>query len=1113
LRNRLLFTIAFFTSIIWLFQATKTASVTPSTSTTPGAALVKKVDFNRDIRPILADTCFKCHGPDEQSRMANLRLDETEGLFTDRGGYKIIVPGHPEESRLYEKISATDEAMKMPPTYSGRTLTPKQIETFKEWIEQGAKWDTLWSLVPPKRPELPEVKEKGWVRNPIDNFVLAHLEQQGVNHSPEADKATLLRRVYFDLTGLPPTPAQIDAFIADKSSDAYEKRVDQLLASPHYGERMTMPWLDLARYADTHGYHIDSMREMWPWRDWVIRSFNQNLPYDQFIVDQIAGDMLPHATLDQKVASGFNRNHMITLEGGAIPEEYHVEYLVDRVSTTSTAFLGLTMGCARCHDHKYDPITQKDFYRFVAFFNTVPEKGLDGFTGNAVPILPLPSHEQQVKSDELDSEIEATMAALPEKEMRAKRNEWQKTALASLPEATHDGLAAYYPMDSDLNDASGHHHDAKAVRGQVVFDEGVLGNGGYFSPETTMSMGDAGQFERNKPFSIHLWVMPPNVSAVKVLTKHAAGSNWQGWELADDKPIFDGPTRREAHYILRLAKQWPDDAIEVQTKELVQINKGTYANGLRQIAVTYDGSGKASGVKFYEGGKQVETVTLKDHLTGSIASSAALEVGDKELGTPFDGSMDDIRLYDRVLSDVEIQDLTIRQPARALLTELDGRPTAQIDSLMPEDESDVQIGSEDKAPTKEEQAAALEKQRQGRLNIYFLKYGANQKDRQLYAKLETLRDEKAKLDDEIPTVMVMGEMKKPRKTYILGRGQYDNPKDEVTANTPAVLPPMAPGLPMNRLGLAKWLVDPKNPLTARVAVNHFWQEYFGIGIVKTSEDFGSQGEPPSNQALLDWLATEFVRTGWNVKAMQRLIVTSATYRQSSLATPEVVERDPDNRLLGRGPRFRLPAELIRDNALSVSGLLDKRIGGESVSPYQPKGLWEEMAFGEGYTGQIYVQSKGEDLYRRSMYTVWKRTVPPPSLVTFDAPDREKCTARRSLTNTPLQALVLLNDPTYVEASRFLAARMMTEGGKTAATRVDFAFRLATGRLPDAQERAILLDQVKDALANYRAHPDEANELLGVGEAKSSARLNVEDLAAYTTVAGVILNLDETITKE
>ncbi len=579
LRTRLLFALGIFISFGWLFHTTKAASVTPQ------QPAVKKVDFNRDIRPILSDTCFKCHGPDEKQRMADLRLDETEGLFTDRGGYRIIVPGHPEQSKLYQKISSKDDSELMPPKDSGRSLSPKQIETFKTWIDQGAKWDMLWSFVPPKRPAVPEVVDKAWTRNPIDNFILARLQTEGLKPSPEADRATLLRRVYFDLTGLPPTPAEISAFEADKSPDAYEKRVDQLLASPHFGERMAMPWLDLARYADTHGFHIDSMRDMWAWRDWVINSFNANLPYDQFTIDQIAGDLLPSATLDQKIASGFNRNHMITLEGGAIPEEYHVEYLVDRVSTTSTAFLGLTMGCARCHDHKYDPITQKDFYRFVAFFNTVPERGLDGFSGNAVPILPLPSHEQQLQLDSLKAQISTTLAALPEKRLLAERNAWQKTALASLPEPTRAGLTAYFPLDTDLADASDSHHDGKAVHGQVVFDDGTIGKAAYFSPETKVSLGDAGGFDRSKPFSLSLWVMPPNISAVKILTKHSTDENWQGWELVDDKPVFHGNSRRMAHYIIRLAHHWPDDAIEVQTKELVQINKGTYANGLRQIAV------------------------------------------------------------------------------------------------------------------------------------------------------------------------------------------------------------------------------------------------------------------------------------------------------------------------------------------------------------------------------------------------------------------------------------------------------------------------------------------------------------------------------------------------
>jgi hypothetical protein len=1102
LRTRLFLTLGIFASFLGFFNTTKTASVTP-----PQVA-AQPVDFNRDIRPILSDTCFKCHGPDEKQRMANLRLDDTEGLFVDRGGYRIIVPGNAAQSKLYQRITSTDDSFRMPPTYSGRSLTAKQIELMKEWIDQGAKWEMLWSFTPPQNPPVPEVKDPAWPRNPIDNFVLARLESEGLKPSPDADKATLLRRVYFDLTGLPPTPTEIDAFLADRSPDAYERRVDQLLASPHYGERMAMPWLDMARYSDTHGYHIDPLRNMWAWRDWVIRSFNQNLPYDEFAVEQIAGDLLPNATMDQKIASGFNRNHMINFEGGAIPAEYQVEYVVDRVNTTSAAFLGLTMGCARCHDHKFDPITQKDFYRFFAFFNTVPERGLDGFTGNAVPLLPMPSHEQQQQLDSLKTQIASTLAALPEKEILAQRNDWQKSALSSFTEPTHEGLAAYYPLDKDLTDASGFHRDGKLVRGEVVYDEAMVSTGADFSPETQVTLGNVGDFERGKPFALGLWTQPPGGHQVKILLRRTSGEQWQGWELADDKPAYKSRQKGLTHFAVRLANRWPDNAIEVQTKELQPIDS------MRHLLIEYDGSGKALGISIYVDGKRVETVTLNDHLAGDFRTTAQLEVGDKNLGTPYEGRLDDLRIYNRKLSDSEVEDLAIRLPARSLLVALDGHPAQEIAALQPEKPpEDVQIGEEAKAATEESKKKDLENQRQTRLTEYFLKYGAPQQERELYAQLKNLRMEQASLDNAIPTVMIMAEMKKPRETFVLGRGQYDNPKEKVTAGVPAFLPPMAPDLPMNRLGLAKWIVNPANPLTARVAVNHFWQEVFGTGIVKTSEDFGSQGEQPSNPLLLDWLATEFVRTGWNVKAMQRLIVTSATYRQSSRVTPELAERDPENRLLARGPRFRLPAELIRDNALAVSGLLDDRIGGPSVYPYQPKGLWEELAFGQGYAGQTYTESTGRDLYRRSMYTVWKRTVPPAALTTFDAPDREKCTVRRSVTNTPLQALVLMNDPTYVEAARFLAVRMLTEGGSTAARRIDLAFRLATGRIPDSQERAALLAAAQEALADYRLHGGQAAALLSVGASRSDPKLDPKELAAWTTVASMILNLDETITKE
>ncbi|HEY6291736.1 MAG TPA: DUF1553 domain-containing protein [Terriglobia bacterium] len=1096
--------------LAWLASATRSVSVPvhpPATAPAPQAA-VKPIDFDREVRPILSDTCFSCHGPDEKQRMANLRLDETEGLFVDRGGYKIIVPGNSAQSKLYQKISSKDPAVQMPPVFANRTPTAAQVELIKEWIDQGAHWERHWAWLAPKRPPTPEVQDKGWPRNPIDNFVLARLEREGLKPSPEADKATLLRRVTFDLTGLPPTPAELNSFLADNSPGAYERRVDELLASPHYGERMAMEWLDLARYSDTHGYHIDSLRQMWRWRDWVIRAYNQNMPYDQFTIKQLAGDLLPGATPDDKIATGFNRNHMIDFEGGAIPQEYHVEYVVDRVSTTGTAWLGITIGCARCHDHKYDPIKQKDFYRFFAFFNTVPERGLDGQTGNAAPVLELPSPEQQGQLANLESEIAKTLAAIPEKEMVTLENQWRQKRIGTLPEASQEGLTAHYEFEGSLKDSSGHGLDAQATRGDVTYDDGAVGKAADFSGETEVDFGKAGDFDRERPFALAFWAGPDGTKGLDLIQKHSASPNWRGYEISIDDPTFDGPQRPRFAVFVRLASRWPDDAIEVKTKDRVRFDRD------RHLVVNYDGSGKASGVSVYLDGKPLATEAVKDHLTGSFRTESALSVGDKKIGRPLKGQLDDFRIYSRTLPASEAEYLAVQVPARALLTELEGKPVEEIGALQPEKPpAEADIGMEDKAETKEAKEASQLKEHQARLSEYYLKYEAPENDRQLYAQLKDLRAQKEKLEQSVPNVMVMAEMKKPRDTFILGRGQYDNPQEKVTPGVPSFLPPLPAGAPANRLGLAQWIVDPQNPLTARVAVNRYWQGYFGVGLVKTSEDFGSQGDPPSHPELLDWLATEFIRTGWNMKAMERLIVTSATYRQSSKMTPELEERDPENRLLARGPRVRLPAEEVRDNALAISGLLNDRIGGPSVYPYQPKGIWEEMAFGEGFSGQTYTQSTGADLYRRSMYTVWKRTVPPPALTTFDAPDREKCTARRIPTNTPLQALVLLNDPTYVEAARALAQRMMETGGKSAADRVDFGFRLATDRAPSPAEREVLVATYRDQLADFQRQKDDAAKLLSVGESHYDQRLNKSQLAAWTTVASMILNLDETITKE
>src|SRR6267143_1020931 len=927
----------------------------------------KPVDFNRDIRPILSDACFTCHGPEEKSRQANLRLHINESAFAERNGYRILVPGSSATSRLYQKISSEDNAFRMPPVWSGRSLTPKQIELFRQWIDQGAKWQSHWAFDPPKRPAIPEVKDKTWPKNPVDYFTLARLEAQGLKPSEEADRATLLRRVSLDLAGLPPTPAEVDSFVADKSPDAYEKRVDHLLESPHYGERMAMPWLDLARYSDTHGYHIDSLREMWPWRDWVIAAFNRNMPFDEFTIEQLAGDLLPNATLEQKIASGFNRNNMINFEGGAIPEEYHVEYVVDRASATATTWLGLTMGCTRCHDHKYDPIKQKEFYRFFAFFNTVPERGLDGFEGNAVPVLSLPTPEQQQQVDELKRKIAAALTAMPEKDVLALRNEWQKTRLATLPEPTRDALATHYPFNGDLSDAF-LRHGGKLVRGEITYEDGPTGKAAEFRGESEASLGQAGDFDLHVPFAIAAWVNLYEEKG-KVFQKRDASERWTGYELGLEDVAFTGRQQRNLRVVVRLAGSWPDSAIEVRTKNRVPMD------GSHHLLVNYDGSGKAAGLSIFVDGMPWETEAAKDALRGSFRTSAPLEIGNKNIGGAFKGRLGDLRIYTRTLSDAEVEDLAVHLPARVLLTKLAGTPAVGIAALQPEKPpEEADIGELEKAETKEQKEAGLEKQDQARLSEYFLKHDAPEKYRQAYSQLVELRKEKDKLEKSIRTAMVMAEMSKPRDTFVLGRGQYDNKGEKVTPGVPAFLPPMPEDLPRNRLGLAKWILDSSNPLTARVVVNQYWQQYFGTGIVKTPEDFGGQGEPPSHPQLLDWLATEFVRTGWDIKAMQRLIVTSATYRQSSRTSRELIERDPENRLFARGPRFRLPAEIVRDNALAISGLLNDKIGGPSVYPYQPAGLWEEMAFGQGFSGQTYTPSSGPDLYRRGLYTVWKLSV-------------------------------------------------------------------------------------------------------------------------------------------
>jgi hypothetical protein len=1017
----------------------------------------ERIEFNRDIRPILSDLCFHCHGPDAAKRKAKLRLDTEEGARADHDGVRALVPGDPGKSELLRRMITEDEKDRMPPTKLGRRLSPQQIALVKRWIEQGGQWQKHWSLIPSSRPELPHVTDKTWPRTGIDRFILARLEREGLKPAAEAERATLIRRVSLDLTGLPPTPAEVDAFVRDTSPDAYEKVVDRLLTSPRFGERMAVRWLDAARYADTNGYQSDGERFMWRWRDWVIDALNRNLAFDQFAIEQLAGDMLPGATLEQKIATGFNRNHRGNAEGGIVPEEYAVEYVADRVETTATVWLGMTMTCARCHDHKFDPLTQKDFYRLFAYFNNVPERGKAIKYGNSPPLMRAPTPEQARELRELaakrDEAANAFRARL--QELAAAQAAWEKSP--SLPGgrigwSIHDGLAAHIPLDGKLTTGT-------LRQGEPIFDAGRFGKALDLDGKRFLDAGDIGKFGFYSKFSLTAWVYPRDVRHVTIISRMTDVDQAAGYQLR----FHEGKV--QANLVVR----WLDDALRVETQRALEPNRWHH------VTMTYDGTRLASGVKIYVDGVDEKLKVNLDDLNQTFESKEPLRIGaGGGAAGHFNGLLHDVRVYNRSLRPEEAAIVAVPEGIEALL------------ALAPERRIPAQAA---------------------KLRAYFLEKHAPEPIREAHRRAARLRDEYDALEEHIPTTMVMQEMPKPRQTYLLLRGVYDKPGEKVSPGVPETMPALAKALPNNRMGFARWLVDRENPLTARVAVNRYWQMYFGVGLVKTVEDFGSQGEWPSHPELLDWLATEFVRSGWDVKAMQRLIVTSAAYRQSSRVTPALLQRDPENRLLTRGPRFRLPAETIRDQALFASGLLVERLGGPSVKPYQPDGLWKELADSD------YVADVGPSLYRRSMYTFWKRTVAPPSMITFDAAGRETCIVRETRTNTPLQALNLMNDVTYVEAGRALAQRVLREGGPTPEERVTLAFRLVLSRSPRPVEKKVLLAGLAEHLQTYRADRAAAQKLIRAGASKPDKKLDVAELAAYTAVASLILNLDEAVTKE
>lgn len=1009
-----------------------------------------KIDFQRQIRPILSNHCFKCHGPDPETREAGLRLDERESATgKTESGVVAIAPGATDQSELVKRVYSHDSEQKMPPDSANRPLSEQQKELLKTWIEQGAAFDVHWAFEAPKRRSQPTVKDASQIRNAIDRFVQARLEAEAVAPSAEASKTMLLRRVTFDLTGLPPTLEEIGAFLADEKPGAYERVVDRLLASPRFGERMALDWLDAARFADTNGYHIDNGRDMTRWREWVIDAFNRNKPLDRFIVEQLAGDLLPNPTLDQKIASGFNRNHMINFEGGAIPEEYHNAYIVDRVNTTSTVFLGLTLGCAQCHDHKYDPFTQKDFYQLYAFFYNVPENGLDGNKGNAAPFIRAPRDDQMQRLEELSREVEQLRARFtqPNGELDAAQAKWESDAINQPPTVNWIGAEII----------SAKSRGGATSRTQA---DGMVRFGGM-NPDQEV-------------YSVTLKTDLKRLTGVQIEM------------LPDDRLNGKGPGRSVNGNVvftnLTIGTAIPESGDGVVSRKITAAKTAWHQENF-PIEYAVDGDPKS--------GWALLPKTGEAHFLRFAIEPANLEGGETlvELNLHFESIF------------------AGHHPAK-IRVKLTGDDNPLRDATLP-----TEIDTLVRKPAA--QRSTEEKQK---LTSYFRKNHLLQSvawNAELAAKEKELTDFEA----AIPTVMVMEEMAQPRDTFMLVRGAYDKKSEKVSANVPASLSPLAEDAPRNRLGLAQWLTSPDQPLTSRVIANRLWQTFFGVGIVKTSEDFGSQGDQPSHPELLDYLATELTHPEggvepWDVKYLVRLIVTSAAYRRSSTMTKELLAKDPENRLLARGARFRLPAEMIRDQALSAAGLLNDRIGGASVSPYQPPGIWEELASradGKNWTAQEYTQSHGRDLYRRTMYTFWKRTAPPPSLMAFDAPDRETCVVRRARTNTPLQALVLWNDPTYVEASRNLAERVLKTSNDDA-VRLKTAFSLLVGRTPKEAEQTVLLEALQKQRAQFAAAPEKAKEVNSVGESAPSGEIAAPELAAWTMVCSLIMNLDESLSR-
>lgn len=1034
-----------------------------------------EIRFNRDIRPILSDACFHCHGPDPGTRKAGLRLDTKEGFFapTAKRGPAVIA-GDPAKSPLWQRLITTDPDDVMPPPESHKDLKPEQKAVLKKWIEQGAHWQPHWSFIKPEKTPLPAVKNAAWVQNPIDALVLAALEAKGLAPAPEADRRTLVRRLSLDLTGLPPRPELVEEYVKDTREDHYERLVDRLLDSPKWGEHRGRYWLDAARYADTHGLHFDNYREMWPYRDWVIGAFNRNMPFDQFTIEQIAGDLLANPSDDQKVATGFHRCNITTNEGGTIEEENLANYANDRVTTTSWVWLGLTANCAACHDHKFDPISQRDFYSMSAFFRNTKQPGLDGNVKDSTPSMVVVTDESdRVRWDSIPKEIESTKKQIETVKWNAATpfERWvQDQDLPAIEKTLGQGLVLKAP----LNDGNGTDIKASLASAEKAFrftgtngwtQEGKLGPSLRFENGAAVEIPEAGDFDLGKPVSYGAWVFVPesfNESGA-VAARMDDSKAYRGWDLWYE----------QGSYGTHIVNKWPDNAVKVRTKKRLA-KKGQW----QHVMVTTDGTGKADGIRVYVDGVSAELEKGQNSLTETIRTEVPLKIGRRN-GTDLfkGGSVQDFRIYDRALTSGEVQSLasleTLKHLAGAPADKWDKKERAEafenfLTSYVPYQEKNAQV-------------ASLEKEKEGLRQKYPVTH---------------IQIEKA---DSMPMANV------------LFRGQYDQKKDKVVAAVFSALNPMPAGSPTNRLGLAAWLVSAENPLVTRVTVNRFWSELFGTGIVKTSEDMGIMGDLPSNQELLDWLAVDFREGGWDVKRFFKQMVMSSTYRQAATTTQEKLDKDPANRLLSRGPRFRMDAEMVRDYALAAGGLLVEKVGGPSVKPYQPDGVWEPVAMPESNTKK-YQRDTGEGLYRRSMYTFWKRAAPPASMDVFNAPSRETCTVRRERTNTPLQALATMNDPQFVEAARKLAEFALRGGKEDVDRTLDIMARRILSRPLTAEETGVVKTGLKELSDFYSANPPEAKRLLEVGESKTDSTTGDTTLAAYTMVANQLMNLDEVLNK-